>query len=153
MLLTTHALFGIAIGEILPEPLVAPAAFGSHFAADMLPHFDHPGIYRQSSGLFGRSPMFWLVRVGDLLLAVAITAIAALVWPERAVGIVAGVFCAILPDLLFITRVVRGRDLWPPFDRFHRAIQWFERPVGIVTELALAIPVAALVFTGALLPG
>jgi len=151
MLLTTHALFGIAIGETVPEPLVGPAAFGSHFAADMLPHFDHPGIYRQSSGLFGRSPMFWMVRVGDLLLAVLITILAALIWPERAVSIVTGALCAILPDLLFISRVVRGRDLWPRFDYFHRAIQWFERPVGIVTELMLAVPVAWLVFSGRLM--
>src|SRR3989304_7989350 len=45
MLLTPHTAVGIALGAAIPNPIISvPLAFISHFALDMVPHWDDLGL-------------------------------------------------------------------------------------------------------------
>lgn len=91
MLETPHALVGIAIVSKIPNPFISlPLAFLSHFAVDMLPHWN----WRPD----GR-PFSLLGIVIDLILVEVATFYFASQSPLE-LTIIAASFLAILPDLL-----------------------------------------------------
>lgn len=141
MLLTNHTLTGVVLGLSIDHPAVlAPTAIASHLALDAVPHFGHPVL----KGAFRKLPFLILGSV-DFAVSIGITITACVLWPQRLGHILLGVFGAALPDLVYIPIIVFG---WRRLDRwfaFYRpmigllaAIQWYERPPGLVVEAAWA---------------
>ncbi|HEX3081990.1 MAG TPA: hypothetical protein VHQ86_01940 [Candidatus Saccharimonadia bacterium] len=143
MLLTNHVLTGALLGLSIDNPvLLAPTAVASHLALDAVPHFGTDSLRKS----FPNGRFFIIVGAADFTMSVAATTVICLMWPERIVNILIGVFGACLPDLTYIPLVVFGRariERWLPFYKpmlqFLGWIQWYERPPGAVTEVLWAI--------------
>ena len=129
-----HSLTGGLIARFLPLPIALPLALASHFALDALPHYGIPQADRDRSKLW---KVFFTV---DALAAfgIAVYAVA-----EHHYAMFLGGLIAVLPDFLWVARVVKTRSFdlshhgnW--FTRWHAKIQIFERPWGIWIELPLA---------------
>lgn len=137
MTAVNHALTGTVIGLVVGEPLVAiPAALASHFVCDALPHFGSnlPQAARLKTNNFRN----YLVLEAALcfLLVVGL----AIFQPQHWLLAAVCAFLATSPDLLWINKylkVRRGKN-WKrnAYERFAGGIQWFERPVGAVVEIA-----------------
>lgn len=150
MTAANHALTGAFIGLAVGNPWVAvPAAFISHFVCDAIPHYDVPGATHEAR--IG-SGLFWKVQIlAGLLLCMGIVAVLALLHPTHWLLAVICAFLATSPDLLAIPRFMSVRrsnldikDKWW-FWRFHNRIQWFQKPIGGIVEIAWAIVMVALV--------
>lgn len=140
-----HAMTGAIIGLVSGNPLVAlPAALVSHFVCDAIPHF---GASRDISGTKG----FRYYLVVEALLCVLLVVLLALLQPAH--WLLAGVaaFVAASPDFLSINKFLHsqtGREYSPGLlVRFAKRIQWFERPIGAVVEIAWASAAAYLLVT------
>lgn len=101
MLTTPHTAAGIAIGAIIPNPLVvAPIAVASHFLLDMVPHWQETlAPYTPTKKTYIRAPI-------DIGLAVSITLLAVHWQPQNAASIWTGAVFANVPDLDSIVVIV-----------------------------------------------
>jgi hypothetical protein len=132
-----HALTGAVIGLVVGEPLVAlPAALASHFVCDALPHFGSglpPKKQLKTNGFRN----YLLVEAGLCFLLVALLAITR---PQHWLLASVCAFMATSPDLLQINKYLKLRrgQQWKrsAFSKFAGGIQWFERPIGAVVEIA-----------------
>ena len=141
MTATNHALTGALIGLVSGTAWIAiPASLVSHFVCDAIPHFDVPGVTKEKrigSKLFLRIQIIF----GGIMCLVIVGGLAVfhpLHWLLASVC----AFVAASPDLLAIPRFLTirrgGKDpvnrWW--FWRFHHRIQWFEKPIGGLVEIA-----------------
>ena len=131
-----HAVTGAAIGLLVGEPLIAvPAAIISHFVCDALPHF---GTDASDNTLRKRSFKIYLLAEACLCLAVVLLLF--VVRPEHWLLAAVCAFAAAAPDFLWARRYIAAlrHKRWRPMfiDRFASAIQWFQRPIGAVVEIA-----------------
>lgn len=106
MLLTPHTAVGIAIGAAIPNPIISiPLSLVSHFALDMVPHWDDLGLgeiahssHPLKTRAFQRMFLDGLIALSLLLFF--------LYWsmPDYGVGITiaASAFAANLPDLFYL---------------------------------------------------
>lgn len=140
MTATNHALTGAVIGLVVGQPLVAvPAAIASHFVCDAIPHFGRslPNNGYLKTKEFER----YLVITGGL--CVVLVAGLATFRPQHWVLASICAFAAASPDLLSLNRYIKVRQGKPwrggLYSKFANRIQWFERPVGIIVEVAWAI--------------
>jgi hypothetical protein len=70
MLLTPHTFVGVAIATTIPNPLIAvPLAFFSHFAGDLIPHWDFYSESSREERIKGWIP---LAVMADMALGVAV---------------------------------------------------------------------------------
>jgi hypothetical protein len=137
MTAVNHALTGALIGLLIGQPEVAvPVAIGSHFVCDALPHFG-PGLPDEivlKTGAF-RNFLF-----GQAFLCLLLVVALAVFRPEHWFLAAICAFAAAAPDLLSINRYLktrRGLKYRPgPYVKFAQGIQWFERPIGAVVEIA-----------------
>lgn len=141
-----HALTGAAIGLILGNPWVAvPVALLSHFACDALPHY---GRTLEGEDLLS-SKGFRNYLIVDALLCIALVVILAISRPEHWLLAAACAFIATSPDTLWINRFIKARQgrSWTPsaYARFASVIQWFERPLGGVVEIAWFVALALII--------
>lgn len=137
---TNHVMTGAVIALVVKQPeLAIPLAFVSHFVMDAIPHF---GIYEDDVLRRNKSKVFKTVVSIDIPLAVILVftiphlAAAKVAWWIVFVSMVA----AVSPDFHWVYRFIREvkTQQWSPggwFPRFHQAIQWFEQPIGIITEI------------------
>ena len=132
-----HALTGAIIGLSVTEPVIAlPAAFLSHYALDMIPHSGFKD--RDSQNLRKNSFKYWLII--DAVLCAVLVAILALSQPMNWLQAAACAFLAALPDMFSFGRYLAARNNreyhpnW--YSNFASRIQWFERPIGWVVEVA-----------------
>ena len=139
-----HALTGTAIGLLVGQPLLAvPLAVGSHYVCDVLPHFG-TGLPDKVVLKSDKYRDYLAVEAGlCFLLVVGLASFQPQHWLLAAIC----AFAAAAPDLLSINKYLafrRGRR-WQPgrYVRFASNIQWFERPIGAVVEIAWFV--AALV--------
>lgn len=140
MLSTNHTLTGIALSQVIDNPLLlAPAATASHLALDSLPHFGMSRFKNQSRD-------FVILATIDNLIAIAIVLAFIGIQPQRTVQILVGSFFAVLPDVLFIPEIIRGRMFQAAWRRFHSKIQWSETPYGAITEILWAASIGFLLF-------
>ncbi|MHB1864609.1 MAG: hypothetical protein ACYCPS_00375 [Candidatus Saccharimonadales bacterium] len=135
----SHSLTGALIGLTVIEPAIAvPAAFISHFALDALPHYGHKG---EKNDLTSKS--FAVLLISDTVLCIALVIVLAISkpihWPLAAVC----AFVAAAPDFFSVKLFYRAIKRLPYkpglFVRFASAIQWFEKPIGLVVELTWVI--------------
>lgn len=138
MTATNHALAGATLGLLVQNPLVAlPVAFLSHFVLDAIPHYG-PGRNNIGDKSFAR-----MLSVDALLCLLLVTALF-LLHPMNWALAAACAFVATTPDLMWVTNFLRARrgktqpaiHRRPFIVRMHAKIQWFEKPVGALTEIA-----------------
>jgi hypothetical protein len=138
---TNHALTGALIATAIGNPIVfVPAAIGSHFVLDMLPHFGEK--YGQRKKL---TKIVWTADAG-LLVGGLILLVATQNWL-----IALGSFAALSPDLAWIFRFV-FIEKWgtlPPgnlnrLNSFHANIQKLESREGVFVEVLWLIGAAYL---------
>ncbi len=132
-----HALTGAIIGLVVSEPVVAvPAAVLSHFICDAIPHYG-AGLPNNEEL---KTPLFRKLLYVDTLLCVGLVAILAVLRPERWLLAAVCAFAAASPDLLSLNRYIRVKAHRPwrasMYAKFAHGIQWFERPIGAVVEIA-----------------
>ena len=132
MLETPHALVGMVIVAAIPNPLVSlPLAFLSHFAVDMLPHWNWEPDAR---------PLSLLGIVLDLILLEILIGYLAFRSPLQ-LNLAAGAFFAVLPDLLEAPHIFLGFE-----NRYLQRLLQFQKSIqnrapifpGIVTQVLLS---------------
>src|ERR1039458_1291590 len=141
----THAMPGAAIGLVIGQPEAAvPAAFVSHYVCDALPHFG--GGLPQNEELNSRT--FRALLLADICLCPLFVLVLAVQRPEHWLLAAICAFVAAAPDLASINsyRSARRGDQLKPgrYTRFAHGIQWFERPLGAVVEVAWFIAMAVI---------
>lgn len=135
MTATNHAATGAVLALAIGHPLIAlPAAFISHFALDIMPHYGVPYDKRPQHQSFGR-----VLAVDAVMLpitAIMLLLISGASW----VLVLFAMFLAICPDFVWAYRYWREKGgvvlEKNRFTHWHSRIQWGERPWGWVVELA-----------------
>lgn len=136
MTATNHALTGAVIATLTKQPLLAvPAAFASHFVLDALPHFG----FAEAVWKRNQRRLFHIVLFIDMSLLTIIFLLAAFSLAEPV--LVISMLAAISPDFVWSYRFyqeVRHSRTFPKsrFSQFHSNIQRFERPWGLLVEVA-----------------
>ena len=132
MIETPHSLLGAAVGGLTGNPYwAAPAATASHFAGDILPHWN-PNFPFKSKKLYA-------FVIADFALALLLVPVFWMLYPDRP-EIAVGAFFGCLPDIIlgirftFKVRWLRG------YERFHSFVHW-EVPItyGLWPQLVVSI--------------
>lgn len=139
-----HVLTGAVIAVAVKQPALAVSlAFASHFVLDALPHFGVDYHDRHQYPSFKRIMGFDLVVSPLLLILIPF-------WLESWMVFFA-MAAAVAPDLAwfikFYTDWRQGLKFElpkDPFSRFHKHIQWGERPWGWWVEVVWALLAAGL---------
>lgn len=137
MTATSHTVTGLTIGLLIGAPIVAvPVAVVSHYLCDALPHF---GPSKNDDQLLS-SKSFKIGLTTDALMCISLVAIIASLQPAHwLLACVCG-FAAAAPDLLWLNHFisVKKHHSWIPgvLSKFASAIQWFQRPIGVISEAA-----------------
>ncbi|HEY5152520.1 MAG TPA: hypothetical protein VII55_00950 [Candidatus Saccharimonadales bacterium] len=145
MTAVNHALTGTLIGLLVGQPLAAvPLAVGSHFVCDALPHFG-TGL---PDNILLKTKAFRNYLFADAFLCFLLVCILALMRPEHWLLAAVCALAAASPDFLSINRYWKTRRglKWKPgrYVKFASGIQWFERPIGAVVEIAWFIGAVVL---------
>ncbi len=125
-----HAVFGAVIAAAIPHPYVAlPLALVSHFLLDSLPHFGTTSLNE-----------FLKVFFGDGILILVFFTILFVKQPIHWQLLAISAFVAMSPDLMWMPnalRVAKGipRKKLNGIMKFHKNIQWGERPWGLAIEI------------------
>lgn len=132
MLETPHALVGMALVTLIPNPLISlPLVVLSHFVVDMLPHWNWEPDAR---------PLSLLGIVLDLILLEILT-VYFITYSSQPLILAAGSFLAILPDLLQVPYRFFGNNntLTRSLVRFQKSLQNKVSVLpGILTQILLA---------------
>lgn len=135
MSITNHVLGGALIALTIKEPvLVLPLAYVSHFAFDALPHF---GFNNKGYGEALKHKTLIIIEetINLGLLAVVLFMLRGHGWLVYAAALI-----AVSPDAMWPPRYLlyerKGLEPPPagPITRFHQRIQWFEKPIGVISE-------------------
>lgn len=133
-----HAVTGALIGFVIGEPWVAvPAAVASHYVCDAIPHYDE-GQTGKAAWIASRR-FLWLLII-DALLCVLLVGMLALAHPLNWFLAAGCAFAATSPDFLniglFRQARHRGKLSMGWYGRLNTRLQWFQRPIGAVVEVA-----------------
>lgn len=136
MIATNHALTGAVIGLSVSSPWIAiPAALISHFICDAIPHFGAAG-----EDNFLRSKSFRIYLVIDALLCILLVISLFVLRVDNWFLVSLCAFLAASPDFWHIKRFVYARNKQPyrpgKIAKFSSDIQWFQRPIGAIVEIA-----------------
>jgi hypothetical protein len=140
MTATNHALTGATIGLLVGNPVIAiPAALLSHFICDVIPHFGS----QERSVQWIRSRAFKIYLVIDAFVCFCLVTLLFARHPAHWLTAAICAFAAASPDFLWIPRFLAARKgrkhRENAFGRFAGNIQWFQRPVGSIVEVAWLI--------------
>lgn len=132
-----HALTGSIIGLVVREPAVAlPLAVVSHFVCDIIPH--HSSDLPVKKWL--KSKLFKNLLYADALLCFGLVVFLAVNHPLHWQMAAICAFLAAAPDFFWLPRFIgaNSKRAWRAsrFDKFAENIQWFQRPIGAVVEIA-----------------
>lgn len=141
MTATNHMLAGAVVATAIQQPLIVfPAVIASHFVLDVLPHF---GVREDTPSERNKHPLFRYVLVIDFFLTAGLL----LLLPSILHGtvswwvLVLGMFLAWAPDLMWVREFFQNAKAHEDRERhgkvvhFHQKIQWFEKPLGLITEV------------------
>ncbi len=134
---------GAIIALTVKNPVLAvPLSFISHFAQDLVPHFDHfAGV--NDEHLFERK--FNISLVTDFLLSITLMIVLAILFPAHKWLIWSCMVAAACPDLassyyhLYIERIKKQKPKYDLLTKFHYSLQWSATPRGVIVEIAWAI--------------
>ncbi len=140
-----HALTGALVAVSINKPAIAlPAALLSHFAIDMIPHWNYkvPGGPKLRQTVIGF----------DMIASTGILVLLGLVLDVNFWVFTAGGVLGMLPDIMWLPYIISGkpapRDKNTPLHilrRFHLNIQWSETSRGLFIELAWLILMSVIV--------
>jgi hypothetical protein len=140
---TNHGMTGAVIALTVKNPAIAiPLSFASHFAQDILPHWDY-GVSRdqnQSGKFFTRR--FNIFLAADFLIAVTIMVVLAFIFPSLKWIIWACMIAAASPDLmwayyrLYLEHHKQQKPKHGWLAKFHIQVQWSQTAAGLITEVA-----------------
>jgi hypothetical protein len=142
-----HALTGAVIGLAIAEPVAAvPLAIVSHYVCDAIPHYgqNDPDGQKLRSSFFRRLLYF------DAILCFGLVVLLAINQPINWQLAVICAFLATAPDLFSINKYRHAltHTKWHPnlYSKLATGtgIQWFERPIGVVVEIAWFMGAIAL---------
>jgi hypothetical protein len=141
-----HALTGAVIGFSIGSPIAIPIAFVSHFVLDSMPHYGDKTV---SEVEMLNSKKFQLLLVVDAVLCALLVIVLGLYgannWQLAAIC----AFSGASPDLFSIPRFKMAifehkKFTGNAFQRFHKKIQWGERPWGKYVEIIWLIASVAI---------
>ena len=132
-----HALTGAVIGLVVGEPLIAlPAALASHFVCDALPHYK----FSLPDKVLLKTKGFRNYLIAEASLCVLLVLCLAFFQPQHWFLASICAFLATAPDLLWLNKYLkmrRGQNWkWNSFAKFACGIQWFQKPIGGLVEIA-----------------
>lgn len=149
MTVLNHAATGAIVALLVKQPAIAfPMAFASHFVLDGLPHYGVPDERRREFVSFKR------VLALDTLISPIFVLLMFMVTGSWVILLAA--FLAVSPDFFWIGHMLHTKQHYldmtlpqDPFSRFHKRIQWGERPWAWPIDLlygvvALTVIVALL---------
>jgi hypothetical protein len=134
-----HAVTGAVIAVAVKKPLLAvPLALISHYICDVIPHFgihEHDHALRNANRLFRVITALSVAGMFGLLIFTPFLRYQGVSW----VTVMACIIAANVPDAVwipnFIRQIKRGQEkAFGAFNRFHQAIQWYEKPLGLSVE-------------------
>ncbi|MEO6513798.1 MAG: hypothetical protein ABIR37_03850 [Candidatus Saccharimonadales bacterium] len=138
MTATNHALTGAIIGLSVGNPFLAIVlAFASHFALDALPHY---GPSKPDIG--GKGFRNYLIL--DVGLCVLLVLVLALSGADHWILASICAFAATSPDAMWVPDFLRARRGQKERNfagrsvlvRIHAFVQWYQKPLGAITEVA-----------------
>ena len=139
MTATNHALTGAVIGLVVASPLALPLAFLSHYVLDALPHYGWPEPEKKRL----KSDTFRNYLIVEAIVCFIIVFVLFISQPGNWVLAALCAFLAAMPDFFSFNRYRNTRKSLPhqpnTYERFASKIQWFERPIGAVVEVAWLI--------------
>lgn len=146
-----HALTGAAIGLTVSQPaIVLPAALLSHLILDVIPHHGLGKLDEAGKQKALKSSWFKLSLQIDALLCLLLVALLALAQPENWLVAALCAFIATSPDFIWIRRYVAAksnRTVRPSaVENFLARIQWFEKPIGALVEIAWFIAFVSIIW-------
>jgi hypothetical protein len=144
MTATNHALTGTIIGLLIDKPeLALPIAFLSHFVLDALPHYgasDRIGILKTN----GFRDYLIIEASLCFIIVVLLAVFQPTHWQQAAVC----AFLAASPDFYWVSRyiTIKAGGKWKAtgFAKFAGGIQWFQKPIGAVVEVAWLLGAIAI---------
>ena len=149
MLLTNHTLTGVLLGLTIDDfAVLTPVSVASHLALDVVPHFGHDSMRANP-----RAKPFIVLGAFDFAASSIVTAAACLAVPNRSAQILVGVIGADLLDLTYIPIIIFGQKLiykipgYRGMIDFLWRIQWFEEPIGLITEYLWAALMLGLLYS------
>jgi hypothetical protein len=114
MLETPHSLLGAAVGGATGNPfLAAPVAAASHFAGDILPHWNPSWPFR--------GKLTYAFVIADFVLALALVVAFWFIFPDRP-EVAVGAFFGCLPDIILGIRYTFNVRWLQGYERAHGAI-------------------------------
>jgi len=126
-----HALTGVVVAATVNKPILAlPAAFLSHLAIDMSPHWDYK--------LFGLTKIRRLVIGLDITASLWLIVLVAFWISQFRWLVLVGGFLALLPDAMWLPNILLDKSA--PKDkqtllhlarRFHFRIHWSKTSIGL----------------------
>lgn len=140
MTATNHALTGAIIGLTVTNPVVALClAPISHYVLDSLPHY---GPAKTDIG----SNRFRAYLLADMSLCVLLVAVLAVTSPKHWLLAAICAFLATLPDAMWLPDFIRARQgkakraiaKRQSLVRLHAWVQWYQKPLGALTEIVWA---------------
>lgn len=131
-----HSLTGAIIGlTVVDAEIALPLAFASHFILDAIPHHGYKGLDKNIKGL-----RFITLLIIDAILCTILVFYLIFSKPTNWLIAIICAFVAALPDFFSINlfyKTLKGLPHKPNlYTRFASTIQWFEKPIGVVVELA-----------------
>lgn len=142
---TNHAAVGALIGLTVKEPLlIIPIALASHFIMDTLPHFGF------KPGGIGNALKYKLTYYAQGIDILSLLVLLYLVRGQAFIVFV-GMFFAFLPDIVNISRYFLIERKHPnvaydPLTRFHKKIQWCERPWGLIVDSLVSVVLLVIIY-------
>jgi hypothetical protein len=136
-----HALTGALIGLVVTEPAAAiPLSIVSHYVLDITPHHGLTVTDEKSRNKWIASKLFRNLIYIDAVLCSLLVLLLAASRPQYWLLAAFCAFFAAAPDLLSFNRYQKTLESkkWKAgwYSRFAAGIQWFERPIGGVVEVA-----------------
>jgi hypothetical protein len=144
-----HALTGALIGLVVTEPIVAIAlSVASHYVLDVIPHHGATVTDEKSKNKWIASKFFRNLIYMDAVLCALLVLILGVNRPEHWLLAAICAFAAAAPDLLSFNRYQKTLEAkkWKAgwYSKFAGGIQWFEKPIGAVVEVAWFIAMIIL---------
>jgi hypothetical protein len=146
-----HGLTGAVIAVTVKKPeLAIPLAFLSHFAQDLIPHWDY-GTGKNHDKLFSRR--FNTFLAADFILALIIMAFLGGAFPEQKWLIWACMAAAASPDLLwgyyylYLEKIKKRKVRLNKLSALIVRIEWSMGAPGIIVELAWFIGFGYLILS------
>ena len=149
MTVTNHMMTGALVALVVKQPSLAiPLALISHFVIDAVPHYGYGSL---PAGQRDKQKHFLGKQIADTYFALGLFWLVPFLLRNHQASIITSLcmLVAFIPDAVWSFQYVRAQrqgsyQQWNWFTKFHKAIQWCERPWGIYVEIAwfVAIVVA-----------